>query len=98
MSEDFESLKKSGLDIEDKEVCKIVTYVHLLGRRYEYTDLLETVEAISGSDIVINNSNMVSMLKQYGVIESEGNQRWLSGATKGPNYDAFLQMLYSVEK
>lgn len=67
--------------------------VTLDGVTFDALDLLETLIEMDCTDIEITNQPMVKMLKNKGVIESEGNRRWCFGAIKGQNYEEFVEEL-----
>jgi len=73
---------------------KTFQYVHILGQRFELTDLLDTLEAAEGcGNIQITNKAMIEMLKRIGVLEYEGSCRSGVGAALGPNAPELIEKL-----
>lgn len=68
------------------------------GKDFEYFDLLDTLRAVKSDCIQITNLKMVKALKNSGIISSPGSRRGGYGASKGPNFDTFLEQLEKKEE
>jgi len=67
--------------------------IHLDGRKFDAKDVLETLEESCSGAAYITDEHMVRALKKLGVILHGGNQRWMTAAAKGENYDMFMKLL-----
>ena len=65
-------------------------HITILGEKFELEDLYETLVSVKCDSIEITNREMVKVLKELGVIASNGSNRGGWGARAGENYDAFL--------
>lgn len=80
--------------IEEKTKTVYYGVISIDGQKFDARDLLDTIqELLHNGDIVITDKNMITMLKKYGILKSEGNSRWYTAAEKGPNIMAFLAFL-----
>lgn len=94
----FEELKSKGFEVKTKVIKKVVASIVIGGYTFDLDDLDETLSAIVSEDIVLHNDKMIEFFKKHGIIESEGSYRWCSGATKGPNFEAFRTMINTAFK
>lgn len=89
---DFESLK--NLDIEKRERTVFDHFIVIDGVRFDADDLLTTLYEVEGGGVYTTFSDeKFKILKSYGILESQGSNRWMSSAELGPNGEAFTEML-----
>ena len=74
---------------------KPVFYVDLGGFKWSATDLSDTLEAVSSSDVVVD-PGLGNKLIELGVLASLGSNRCMSGARKGPNFDTFSDKFHDL--
>ncbi len=67
--------------------------IELDGQTFDAKDILETLEEACDGDTYITNEKMVVALIKLGVILHGGNNRWMTGAEKGQNYNSFVELL-----
>ena len=74
---------------------KPVFYIEVDGFKWSASDLSDTLEAVSSSEVVVD-PDLGNKLIELGVLASLGNNRWMSGAEKGPNFDAFSDKFHDL--
>lgn len=96
ISEAFNSLKSSELEVTTKEKTVYNHYIKIDDINFDVKDLYETLDAIDEGDSYLTNPNMIKMMKKYGVIGNEGSSKWMTGATKGPYFKDFVDLIKST--
>lgn len=83
------------LEVKSEEVTKVYTYVILDSQKFEIMDLFDTLREIgtSPSDNHITDVRMVTVLKQFGVID---NNSPYHGVTLGNNFNKFYDMVSEI--
>lgn len=67
------------------------------GFKWDRDDLYETLSEIrNADDIIITNEQLGKWLLDKKILSSLGSSRWCSGATEGPEFDKFYEMICNV--
>ena len=92
----FNDLKSVGLDVtvtEKRVVVKTRTLI-LDDIKFDLDDVYQTLfECCEDGGSYITDDDMIKVFKKYGIIDSPGSGKWGYGATKGPNYREFMDMV-----
>jgi len=93
-SQKMADLKASNPQVEIIERIERDYIISINGTELDILKLYETLQEIkASSDIIITDLGMGDLLKELDVLESLGSNRWMTGATKGENFDEFYTFI-----
>lgn len=85
------------IKVTKKEIITIKKTVIINGQSFDFDDVRDTLENVRCDEIQITNEKMGKMFLENKILSSLGNQRWLMGATKGPNFQEFVDQLDELD-
>jgi len=93
-------LSYKPLDVRHKRepVTRQVDFVWVEGERFEFWDLIDTLEAVESDEVQITNHRMGEHLKQIGVLKGLGSRRGGYGASAGPKFKQLMKQLCRLRR